>query len=78
MDIILETVMELKNILPRIQLISASVKWTQDMDEFLKLLFHKWQYIFGCHLEAARYMKTEFYIVHLKTNKLKIISCKKM
>lgn len=53
-----------------IQFISASVRWTKDVDDFLKKLFVKWQYIFGSSLEAARYMKVGLNIVHSKNSKL--------
>lgn len=59
-----------------IQIISASVKWTKDVDAFLNQLFVKWQYIFGSHLEAACYMKVGFNLVQLKDDKLSTISCK--
>lgn len=55
-------------------MISVSVKWTKNMDEFLNHLFVKWQYIFGSHLEAARYMKIGFHVVHAKGDKFRQIS----
>lgn len=64
---------KLKEKTSNIQLISASVKWSKEMDKFLNLLFVKWQYIFGSHLEAARYMKVGFNIVQVKENKLEQI-----
>jgi len=60
-----------------IQLISASVKWNNDVDTFLSWLFIKWQYIFGSPLEAARYMKINFYVVQVKDDKLEKILRKK-
>jgi len=60
-----------------IQLISASVKWNKDVDTFLNKLFIKWQYIFGSHLEAARYMKVGFNVVQVKDDKLEKILRKK-
>lgn len=54
-------------------MISASVKWSKEIEEFLNLLFVKWQYIFGSHLEAARYMEIGFYVVHVENNKLEKI-----
>jgi hypothetical protein len=56
-----------------IQLISASVKWNEEVDTFLNQLFMKWQYIFGSPLEAARYMKIGFNVVHVKDDKLEKI-----
>ncbi|XP_060864055.1 putative ATP-dependent RNA helicase TDRD12 isoform X2 [Metopolophium dirhodum] len=56
-----------------IQFISASVKWNKDVDTFLNRLFIKWQYIFGSPLEAARYMKINFYVVQVKDDKLEKI-----
>lgn len=67
----------MKNRFTKVQLVSTSVRWTKNIDEFLKKMFNLWQYIFGCHLEAARYINIEFYVVHLKLNKLKMISCEK-
>lgn len=61
--------MKLKKNTDNIQMISASVKWTKDIEAFLNQLFVKWQYIFGSHLEAARYMKIGFSVV-LARNKL--------
>jgi len=60
---------KLKEKTNNLQLISASVKWTKEIDEFLNLLFVKWQYIFGSHLEAARYMKIGFNVVQVKDDK---------
>jgi len=60
-----------------IQFISASVKWNKDVDTFLNQLFIKWQYIFGSPLEAARYMKINFYVVQVKDDKLEKILRKK-
>lgn len=54
-----------------IQFISASVTWSKDIEDFLKQLFVKWQYIFGSHIEAARYMKIGLQLVHVKNDKLK-------
>lgn len=59
----------------KIQMISASVKWTKDMDTFFSQLFVKWQYIFGSHLEAARFQKVGFHVIHVK-DKLESISSK--
>ncbi|CAI6372649.1 unnamed protein product [Macrosiphum euphorbiae] len=56
-----------------IQLISASVKWNNDVDTFLNQLFIKWQYIFGSPLEAARYMKINLYVKPVKDDKLEKI-----
>ncbi|XP_060837177.1 putative ATP-dependent RNA helicase TDRD12 isoform X2 [Rhopalosiphum padi] len=56
-----------------IQLISASVRWNEEVDTFLNQLFLKWQYIFGSPLEAARYMKIGFNVVHVKDDKLEKI-----
>lgn len=61
--------MKLKENTNNIQMISASVKWTKDIETFLNQLFVKWQYIFGSHLEAAHYMKIGFSVV-LGKNKL--------
>lgn len=61
---------QLKKSISNLQMISASVKWTKDVDDFLNRLFVKWQYIFGSHLEAARYMKIGFNIVHFNNSKL--------
>lgn len=52
-----------------IQFISASVKWTRDIDEFFNKLCVKWQYIFGSHLEAARYTKVGFNVVKVQNDK---------
>lgn len=60
-----------------IQLISASVKWNNDVDTFLNQLFIKWQYIFGSPLEAARYMKINLYVKQVKDDKLEKILGKK-
>lgn len=64
---------QLKEKVSNLQMISASVKWTKDVDDFLNRLFVKWQYIFGSHLESARYMKIGFNIVHFKDDKPKEI-----
>lgn len=72
----LENLMQLKEKFNNIQLISASVKWSKDMDAFLNKLFVKWQYIFGSHLEAARYRRIGFNIVQVMDDKLKNISSK--
>ncbi|XP_025420540.1 putative ATP-dependent RNA helicase TDRD12 isoform X2 [Sipha flava] len=61
---------QLKESISNLQMISASVKWTKEVDDFLNRLFVKWQYIFGSHLEAARYMKIGFHFVHFSDNKL--------
>lgn len=54
-----------------IQFISASVTWSKDIEDFLNQLFVKWQYIFGSHIEAARYMKIGLQLVYVKNDKLK-------
>lgn len=77
MATVLKMLLDTRNDFNEIQFISTSVKWSEDMDEFLKDYFYEWQYIFGCHLEAARYLNIQFCVVHLKKNKLKMISCKK-
>ncbi|XP_050523372.1 putative ATP-dependent RNA helicase TDRD12 isoform X2 [Daktulosphaira vitifoliae] len=58
----------------QIQFISASVKWNKYLDEYLKRLFVDWQYVFGSHFEAARYMNIGFYIITSKNDKLSKIS----
>lgn len=68
-----KVLIQLKTKISNLQMISASVKWTKYVDHFLNRLFIKWQYIFGSHLEAARYMKIGFNIVHVKDNKLEKI-----
>lgn len=72
----LENLIKLKESSNYIQMISVSVKWTKDIDEFLNKLFVKWQYIFGSHLEAARYRRISFNIVKVMDDKLEKISSK--
>ncbi|XP_050427955.1 putative ATP-dependent RNA helicase TDRD12 [Adelges cooleyi] len=57
-----------------IQFVAASVKWSKHVDEYLDALFVKWQYVFGSHLEAARYMKIGFHVIPAVTDKMKKIS----
>lgn len=57
-----------------LQMIAVSVKWTNGMHTFISLLFFKWQYIFGSHLEAARFMNVRFSVVQVENNKLEKIT----
>lgn len=67
---------QLKSRKSNIQMISASINWNTNLDEFLKTVFVKWQYIFGCHFEAARYMNMGFNVVQVKDDKLEHILSK--
>lgn len=58
----------------QIQFISASVKWSKNLDEYLMRLFVEWQYVFGSHFEAARYMEIGFHIITSQKDKLSKIS----
>lgn len=73
MGFFLNTLKKLKENTNNIQLICTSIKWINKLDKYLKLLFVKWQYIFGSHLEAAQYMKIGFNVVQVKDNKLEQI-----
>lgn len=55
------------------QMIAVSVKWTREIHAFMSRLFIKWQYIFGCHLEAAHYLNVRFNFVQAEKNKMKKI-----
>lgn len=65
--------LELKENNP-VQIISTSDKWNEKMENYLNLLFIKWQYVFGAHIEAARFMKIQFYVVEVnKDDKLDLM-----
>lgn len=70
---LLKTFTKCKENNTNIQMIAASVNWTRKMNEYLNSLFVKWQYVFGSHLEAARYMNIEFNVMLVKDNKLEKI-----
>lgn len=57
--------MKLKDQNP-VQIITTSDKWDEELDNYLKLLLVNWQYVFGAHIEAARFMKTQFNVVKVK------------
>lgn len=67
----LNCLLKLKENSRDLQLISTSVTWSKNIDNFLNKLFVNWQYVFGSHLEAARYMKIEVRLVQLQNDKLK-------
>lgn len=69
----LTILMKLQENKKNIQMISTSVKWTKNIDTFLNKLFVKWQYIFGSHLEASRYMKIRFNVVLAKDKLEKVL-----
>jgi len=55
------------------QMIAVSVKWSREIHAFMSKLFIKWQYIFGCHLQAAYYMNVRFNFVQAENNKMEKI-----
>ncbi|VVC26106.1 Hypothetical protein CINCED_3A001557 [Cinara cedri] len=73
MPCLLSYLLKFKNKSNDIQFISSSVSWSKDIDNFLNQLFVKWQYIFGSHLEATRYMQIGFSLVQVQNDKLEKI-----
>lgn len=57
-----------------LQMIAVFVKWTIETHTFISQQFIKWQYIFGSHLESARYMNVIFRVVQVEDNKLKKVA----